>query len=87
MAKTAVGLFENSSSVDEVVRDLAASGFPQKLSLIHILGLASTAKLWLRRVMQNISFANKSKRVSSQEMTHETWNANALGSGIASSCG
>ena len=30
MAKTAVGLFENSILVDEVVRDLAASGFPQK---------------------------------------------------------
>ena len=30
MAKTAVGLFENPSSVDEVVRDLKASGFPQK---------------------------------------------------------
>ena len=27
MAKTAVGLFENRSSVDEVVRDLEASGF------------------------------------------------------------
>jgi hypothetical protein len=36
MAKTAVGLFENSSSVDEVVRDLAASGFPQKD--VRILG-------------------------------------------------
>ena len=30
MAKTAVGLFENPGSVDEVVRDLVASGFPQK---------------------------------------------------------
>ena len=30
MAKTAVGLFENPSSVDEVVRDLEASGFPRK---------------------------------------------------------
>src|ERR1039458_8760892 len=30
MAKTAVGLFENPSSVDAVVRDLKASGFPQK---------------------------------------------------------
>ena len=29
MAKTAVGLFENPGSVDEVVRDLVASGFPQ----------------------------------------------------------
>ena len=36
MAKTAVGLFENSSSVDEVVRDLEASGFPQKD--VRILG-------------------------------------------------
>jgi hypothetical protein len=30
MAKTAVGLFENPSSVDEVVRELKASGIPQK---------------------------------------------------------
>ena len=30
MAKTAVGLFENRSSVDEVVGELKASGFPQK---------------------------------------------------------
>jgi hypothetical protein len=30
VAKTAVGLFENSSSVEEVVRDLEANGFPQK---------------------------------------------------------
>jgi hypothetical protein len=30
MAKTAVGLFENPGSVDEVVRELKASGFPQK---------------------------------------------------------
>jgi hypothetical protein len=30
MAKTAVGLFENPVAVDEVVRDLKASGFPQK---------------------------------------------------------
>jgi len=30
MAKTAVGLFENPASVDEVVRDLEASGFPRK---------------------------------------------------------
>jgi hypothetical protein len=30
MAKTAVGLFENPGSVDEVVRELEASGFPQK---------------------------------------------------------
>ncbi len=30
MAKTAVGLFENPGSVDEVVRDLKASGIPQK---------------------------------------------------------
>ncbi len=29
MAKTAVGLFENPGSVDEVVRDLEASGFPK----------------------------------------------------------
>jgi len=36
MAKTAVGLFENPGSVDEVVRDLKASGFPQKD--IRVLG-------------------------------------------------
>jgi hypothetical protein len=30
MAKTAVGLFENPGSVDEVVRELKASGIPQK---------------------------------------------------------
>jgi len=30
MAKTAVGLFENLGSVDEVVRELKASGIPQK---------------------------------------------------------
>jgi hypothetical protein len=30
MTKTAVGLFENPSSVDEVVRDLEASGFPSE---------------------------------------------------------
>ena len=29
MAKTAVGLFENPGSVDEVVRDLEATGFPR----------------------------------------------------------
>jgi hypothetical protein len=29
MAKTAVGLFENPGSVDKVVRDLEASGFPR----------------------------------------------------------
>jgi hypothetical protein len=29
MSRTAVGLFENPSSVDEVVRDLEASGFPR----------------------------------------------------------
>jgi hypothetical protein len=27
MAKTAVGMFENSASADEVVRDLEATGF------------------------------------------------------------
>ena len=36
MAKTAVGLFENPGSVDEVVRDLVASGFPQ--NDIRVLG-------------------------------------------------
>jgi hypothetical protein len=30
MAKTAVGLFENSGLADEVVRDLEATGFPRK---------------------------------------------------------
>ena len=30
MAKTAVGLFENPGSVDKVVRDLEATGFPRK---------------------------------------------------------
>jgi hypothetical protein len=30
MAKTAVGLFENSGLVDGVVRDLEANGFPEK---------------------------------------------------------
>jgi hypothetical protein len=30
MAKTAIGLFENPGSVDEVVRDLEASAFPRK---------------------------------------------------------
>jgi len=30
MAKTAVGLFENTNSVDDVVRELEASGFPRK---------------------------------------------------------
>ncbi|MGA2234987.1 MAG: hypothetical protein ABSG23_05890 [Terriglobales bacterium] len=30
MAKTAVGLFQNPGSVDEVVRELKASGFAQK---------------------------------------------------------
>ena len=30
MSRTAVGLFENPGSVDEVVRDLEASGFPRK---------------------------------------------------------
>ena len=30
MAKTAVGLFENPASVDEVVRDLEASGILSK---------------------------------------------------------
>jgi len=30
MAKTAVGLFENPGSVEEVVRELKASGIPQK---------------------------------------------------------
>jgi hypothetical protein len=30
MTKTAVGLFENPGSVDEVVRDLEASGFPRE---------------------------------------------------------
>jgi len=29
MAKTAVGLFENSGLADEVVRDLEATGFPK----------------------------------------------------------
>jgi hypothetical protein len=29
MARTAVGLFENPGSVEEVVRDLVACGFPQ----------------------------------------------------------
>ena len=36
MAKTAVGLFENPGSVDEVVGDLVASGFPQ--NDIRVLG-------------------------------------------------
>ena len=36
MAKTAVGLFENPGSVDEVVGDLLASGFPQ--NDIRVLG-------------------------------------------------
>jgi len=36
MAKTAVGLFENPGSVDEVVRDLVAIGFPQ--NDIRVLG-------------------------------------------------
>ncbi len=30
MSRTAIGLFENPGSVDEVVRDLEACGFPQK---------------------------------------------------------
>ncbi|MFZ0706841.1 MAG: hypothetical protein WAM71_14640 [Candidatus Korobacteraceae bacterium] len=36
MTKTAVGLFENPGSVDEVVRDLEASGFPR--DDVRILG-------------------------------------------------
>ena len=36
MTKTAVGLFENPGSVDEVVRDLQASGFPR--DDVRILG-------------------------------------------------
>jgi hypothetical protein len=36
MAKTAVGLFENRGLVDEVVRDLEASGFPR--NDVRILG-------------------------------------------------
>jgi len=36
MAKTAIGLFENPSSVDEVVRDLEASGFPR--NDVRVLG-------------------------------------------------
>jgi hypothetical protein len=36
MAKTAVGLFENPDLVDEVVRDLEASGFPR--NDVRILG-------------------------------------------------
>jgi hypothetical protein len=36
MARTAVGLFENSGLVDGVVRDLTAQGFPQKD--IRVLG-------------------------------------------------
>ena len=30
MARAAVGLFENSGSVDEIIRDLEAGGFPRK---------------------------------------------------------
>jgi len=33
MAKTAVGLFKDPVAVDEVVRDLKASGFPQRTSV------------------------------------------------------
>ena len=36
MAKTAVGLFENPKSVDEVVRDLEADGFPR--NDVRVLG-------------------------------------------------
>ena len=36
MAKTAVGLFESPGSVDEVVRDLEASGFPR--NDVRVLG-------------------------------------------------
>jgi hypothetical protein len=36
MARTAVGLFENSGLADEVVRDLDASGFPK--NNIRVLG-------------------------------------------------
>ncbi len=36
MAKTAVGLFENSGSANEVVRDLEASGFPK--NDVRVLG-------------------------------------------------
>src|ERR1035438_3063640 len=36
MAKTAVGLFENPGSVDEVVRDLEANGFPR--NDVRVLG-------------------------------------------------
>jgi hypothetical protein len=36
MAKTAVGLFENPGSADEVVRDLVASSFSQ--NAVRVLG-------------------------------------------------
>ena len=36
MSRTAIGLFENPSSVDEVVRDLEASGFPR--NDVRVLG-------------------------------------------------
>jgi hypothetical protein len=36
MAKTAVGLFENPGSIDKVVRDLEASGFPK--NDVRVLG-------------------------------------------------
>jgi hypothetical protein len=36
MAKTAVGLFENSGLAEEVVRDLEATGFPK--NDIRVLG-------------------------------------------------
>jgi hypothetical protein len=38
MAKTAVGLFDNPGSVDEVVRELEASGFPR--NDVRVLGEA-----------------------------------------------
>jgi hypothetical protein len=59
MAKTAVGLFENSSSVEEVVRDLEASGFPQKD--VSVLGepreMAGSGVMW-----RSYGFRNGSER-------------------------
>jgi hypothetical protein len=75
MAKTAVGLFENPSSVDEVVRDLEASGFPRKD--VRVLGepreMAGSGVMSIRHTDFEVDLIRELRTIGAAEADAEAY--------------
>ena len=68
MAKTAIGLFENSGVVDRVVRDLEALGFPRNdLRVIAEPRDIPAVEFWLPRAPIRSGSGSRPYRVRGQQ--------------------